>query len=208
MEFVDFSFVQPAADAHEVAHKCHILLFVGYGTDPTHIEHILAGLQPGCLLADIVRRRVQFGGLWWIGMCGGAMCVGHAYRNWRALDLLGGASITYECGVSVDALGPSRCNAENLVFTSFAGIAISTRRSRGQKGSCFVVSKNGKTVKYEWCQDNQVKLRNALESICDRWHWHTFHDGRPGLWAWRLDHWMFLNGAVVDTDRRAVDDEF
>ena len=59
MEFVAFSFVSPAADAMEVAQSCHIMIFVGYGVDPAHIERILAGLQPGLVLPDIVRERVQ-----------------------------------------------------------------------------------------------------------------------------------------------------
>ena len=63
MQFVDFSFVQPAADACEVAHSCHIMLSVGYGSDPKRIERILAGLQRGCSLPDIVRKRAQRGRL-------------------------------------------------------------------------------------------------------------------------------------------------
>ena len=147
MQVVDFSFVQPAADAYEVARSCHIMLFVGYGSAPKHIERIFAGLQRGCSLPDIVCKRVQYGRLWWIGMCGGAMCAGYNYRNWRGLDVLEGASILYSAGTNADDLGPSQTNLDKLVLTSFAGFAIWTRRGNGQKGSCFVVSKNGKTKK-------------------------------------------------------------
>ena len=59
MEFVAFSFVSPAADAMEVAQSCHIMIFCGYGSDPAHIGSILAGLQPGLILPDTVRERVQ-----------------------------------------------------------------------------------------------------------------------------------------------------
>ena len=212
MEFVDFSFVRPAADAYEVARSCHIMLFVGYGGDPQHIESILAGLQRGSGLPDIVRSRVQYGRLWWIGMCGGAMCAGHWYRNWRGLDVLEGTTIQYEAGRNPDDLGPSQTNEDQLVLTSFAGSAIWTRREDGQKGSCFVISRKDKTRKWNWCMDNQVKLCRALDNICERWHWPTMPDGTHAGWAFRLDGWLFEDDQVKHIypknreDR--IDDEF
>ena len=142
-------------------------------------------------------------------MCGGAMCAGYRYRKWRAMDMLEGASIQYDAGSNADDLGPSITNSDTLQLTSFGGLAIWTRPGNGQKGSCFVVSKNGRTKKWNWCMDNQVKLCSALDSICDQWHWpslsdqmalgtrqHSAIDGTPAEWAFRLDGWIFMNGQV------------
>ena len=125
------------------------------------------------------------------------MCAGYRYRTWRALDMLEGASIQYDAGINADNLGPSITNSDTLQLTSFGGLAIWTRKDNGQKGSCFVVSKGAKQKKWPWCQDNQVKLCEALDIICDRWHWCRYDNGgTPVVWAFRLDGWMFENGEV------------
>ena len=206
MNFVEFSFCNPAAGAYEVAQSCHIMIFVGFGSDPKHIQRVLAGLRRSdniiTTLPTIVRQRVQWGRLWWIGMCGGAMCAGYKYRHdrpWLGLDLLEGVNIDYSPGWSARDLGPSQTDEHKLVVTSFAGIAIWTRRGNdGQKGSSFTASKNGKTEKQEWCNDNQAKLEEALKIICNRWHWPTRSDhGKTPLgWAFRLDGWVFYEGEV------------
>ena len=87
MEFVDFSFVRPAADAQEVAQSCHIMLFVGYGRDPKHIQRILAKLQPGCILPDIVRKMCS------MDDCGGSVCV--VVQCVRATDT--GTGVRWTC---------------------------------------------------------------------------------------------------------------
>ena len=124
------------------------------------------------------------------------MCAGHRYRNWRAMDVLQGVSIQYEAGYSADDLGPSQTNSDKLHVSWFAGSAIWARRGNGQKGSCFVVSKGAKQKKWPWCQDNQVKLCEALDSIGNNWHWPSRYDGTPVGWAFRLDGWMSENGEV------------
>ena len=83
------------------------------------------------------------------------MCAGYGYRNWRAMDMLEGASIRYDAGCNADDLGPSITNSDTLQLTSFGGLAIWTRKDNGQKGSCFVVSKGAKHKKWTWCQEKK-----------------------------------------------------
>ena len=133
------------------------------------------------------------------------MCAGYRYRRWRAMDMLEGASIQYDSGCNARDLGLSITNSHTLQLTSFGGLAIWTRKDNGQKGSCFVVSKGAKTKKRTWCMDNQVKLCEALDSICDQWHWRQ-NDGRA--WAFRLDGWMFVNNEVWNVSPKNPEDRF
>ena len=134
------------------------------------------------------------------------MCAGYRYRNWRAMDVLQGVSIQYDAGYSVDGLGPSQTNSDKLHVSSFAGSAIWTRRGNGQKGSCFVVSKNDKRRIWVWCTDNHKKLCEALDSICNNWHWPSRSDGTPVCWAFRLDGWLFKDGEVKEICDRNRED--
>ena len=60
-----------------------------------------------------------------------------------------------------------------------------------------VVPKGAKHEKWTWCQDNQVKLCEALDIICDRWHWCRYDNGgTPVVWAFQLHGWMSDNGEV------------
>ena len=202
MEFVALSFVRPAADADDVAQSCHILINVGYRGDVTDIQRNLRGFQRIKRLSvpDIVRKRVQYGRLLWIGVCGGAMCAGCRFLDrrgpiWRGLNVLEGASIEYASGYNARDLGPSTTDHQKLVLTSFAGMSIWTRSPyRGQKGSCFVISKNRLTEKRDWCDGNHRRLCQALEHICAQWVYPTWPDGSIKGYAFRFDGWLFRDG--------------
>ena len=202
MEFVALSFVRPAADADDVAQSCHILLNLGYRGDVTDIQYNLSEFQhiEHLSVPDIVRKRVQYGRLLWIGVCGGAMCAGCRFLDrrgpiWQGLNVLAGASIEYASGCNARDLGPSTTDQHKLVLTSFAGMSIWTRSPYpGQKGSCFVISKNRKTEKRFWCDDNQIKLCEALERICAQWVYPTWPDGSIKGYAFRFDGWLFRDG--------------
>ena len=201
MEFVALSFVRPAADADDVAQSCHILINVGYRGDVTDIQRNLRGFQRIKRLSvpDIVRKRVQYGRLWWIGVCGGAMCAGCRFMDrrrpiWRGFHVLEGASNLPASGCNAADLGPSTTDEEKLVLTSFAGMSIWTRPPNGQKGSCFVISKNRRTEKRLWCDGNQIKLCEALERICDRWHWPTSLDGSIKGYVCISARWLVIPG--------------
>ena len=58
--FEDISFLRPEQDALEIASEAHVLIFCGYGIgDPGHTKKVLAQLQHGCVLADLVRQQVR-----------------------------------------------------------------------------------------------------------------------------------------------------
>ena len=206
--FEDISFWRPGAEAREIASEAHVLIFCGYGRgDPAHTKNVLAQLQPGCVVADRVRSRVQAGRLLWLGICGGAMCAGRMYSSYTyhdvglGLDIFNGISVRYEPGRSPAALGPSTTNTTNLVMTSFSSLVLWTHRAaaHGPPCSTFVVTKNGRghgTEKYDWCEDNAVKLRAAIEAVAQDWKWRF--RGTTPQYAWHMAGWFckMVDGAV------------
>ena len=214
--FEDISFWRPGAEAREIASEAHVLIFCGYGRgDPAHTKNVLAQLQPGCVVADRVRSRVQAGRLLWLGICGGAMCAGRRYIDHSSsayrdaglgLDIFNGVSVTYEAGQSPTAIGASTTNTKNLMMTSFSSLVLWTQRpaADGPPCSTFVVSKNGQgpdSEKARWCRDNAVKLRAAIEEVAKYWHWA--YRGPTPVYAWSLEGWWCrLEGESVGPPQR------
>ena len=211
--FEDISFWRPGPEALEVASEAHVLIFCGYGKgDPAHTQNVLAQLQPGCVLADRVRQRVQLGRLLWIGICGGALCAGHMYSSYTyrdaglGLDIFNGISVRYEAGQNPAEIGPSTTNTTNLVMTSFSSLVLWTHRAAADGPPCstFVVTKNGQgphSEKARWCMDNAVKLRAAIEEVAKYWNWHFM--GSTPLYAWNMEGWWCqMEGESVGTPQR------
>ena len=203
LDFGDLSFLRPAHDDREVVQEADILLFGGWDTNDDHCQRVLDALQSP--IGQLVVDEVHYDRLLYIGVCGGATCIGEFPRaplRGPGFDLLLGADICYYTDFKPEEQrnpynadvfnNPIPCNT--LVFTNFSRVSVWLTKS-GAEVSSFVCTRCGAFygAKKDWVDFSKVFFMMTVHRRAVTLH-HYQWDGR--LWSFRLDGWMCVDGRV------------
>jgi len=205
LEFHDFSFLNPDAANTRVAESAHVLLFCGFGGGTSYYTTtVLPALGAHRTdLSSLVRTKVQYGQLLWIGVCGGAMCAGRQYwpsmPSQLGLDVFNGVNVLYDGATGVGDIGPSKTNTSSFHMASSIGMAVWFKPG-GSLSSSFVVSKNGAWhgPKHDFAEDNAAKLSEAVNHLSNVWF--PYADDEGNVWYHRLDGTVYIKGSLFNAN--------
>ena len=195
-EFLPFSFGDSMQNMRAILEWADVFYMCGFGGGfPEFLRRLFDPLGPGKAVVDLIRARVQYDEMAYIGICGGAMAAGRHYwsqpRSTCCFDFLEGVDVAYDANDSTIAKKTPRTDATAFQMTCACGIAINMRYPKVHASSVIVVKNSAQWTKF--ASENSKCLKEACLTIADTW-FPYYHASLPGTWWFRLDGLVIYNG--------------